>query len=208
MDDIPYVALAPAEVRVTGGCVFDGCPAGHPFVYYMTSYRNRGASYNRWVRSVLEDVRSPVNKVPAQCLCLAVADFNDVVSGVPIGLALEDWPYAKAVISLHGPFSRAGGFQRCIDHLVTTPKDQSLMFFVDADMIAYPGLLNRILQYTVQGVVSHLVLVPSAVCFLSIFFLKDVVTLPSPPLPSPPLALPGTACAVRVRPGCVVHHKE
>jgi len=152
--DIPYVALQPSEVRVAGGCAFDGCPVGHPFIYYMTSYRNRGVSYNRWVRSVVADVQSPVNKVPAQCLCLAVADFNDVVSGVPIGLALEDWPYDKAVISLHGPFKRAGGFQRCIDHLVTTPKEKSLMFFVDADMIAYPGLLNRIVQYTVQGVVS------------------------------------------------------
>ncbi len=153
VEDIPYVTLAPEEVHIDGGCVFKGCPRGHPYVYYMTSYRNRGASYNRWVRSVLADVQSPVNKVPVQCLCMAVADYNDVVSGAPIEAALGDWPHDKAVISLKGPFSRAGGFQRCIDHLVTTPKNESLMFFVDADMIAYPGLLNRILQYTAAGVV-------------------------------------------------------
>ena len=82
-----HCARQPSEVRVTGGCVFDGCPVGHPFVYVLTSHRNRGASYNRWVRSVLEDVRSPVNKVPSQCLCMAVADYNDVVSGVPLAVA-------------------------------------------------------------------------------------------------------------------------
>ena len=154
VQEIPYVRLTPAEVRITGGCVFKGCPAGKPFVYYVTSYRNRGASYNRWVRSVVADVTSPVNQFPVACLCMAVADFNDVVSGPPIDAALEDWPYDKAVVSLHGLFSRAGGHQRVIDHVVTTPRDKSLVFFVDADMIAYPGLLNRIVGHTEKGVVS------------------------------------------------------
>ena len=155
--EVPYVRLQPSEVRVTGGCQFKGCPSTQPFVYYTTSYRNRGASFNRWIRSVLSDVQSDVNTFPVQCLCIAVADYNDVVSGAPLSAALEDWPYDKAVISLHGNFSRAGGFQRAIDHLVTTPKTKSMVFFVDADMIAYPGLLNRIVKYTVQGEVRRVV---------------------------------------------------
>ncbi len=112
VQETPYVRFQPAEVRVSGTCSFDGCPAGHPFVYFMTSYRNRGASFNRWVRSVLSDVQSDVNTHPVQCVCMAVADYNDVLSGVPLEAALSDWPYSKAVISLHGAFSRAGGFQR------------------------------------------------------------------------------------------------
>jgi hypothetical protein len=151
----PYVRLRPDEVRIDGGCKFEGCPAGKPFVYYLTSYRNRGASLNRWLRSAAVDIKSDVNTFPAQCVCHGVADYNDVTSGVPLEAALEDWPYDRAVIHLHGAFSRAGGFQRCLDHIVTTPRNQSLVFFVDADMVAYPGLLNRIVENTVEGVVRR-----------------------------------------------------
>jgi hypothetical protein len=150
-----WVRLRPDEVRIDGGCKFEGCPAGKPFVYYLTSYRNRGASFNRWIRSVVVDIKSDVNTFPAQCVCHGVADYNDVTSGVPLEAALEDWPYDRAVIRLHGAFSRAGGFQRCLDHIVTTPRNQSLVFFVDADMITYPGLLNRIVTNTVEGVVRE-----------------------------------------------------
>ena len=118
----PYVRLEASQVRTRGRCEFKACPSDKPFVYYLTSYRNRGAPFNRWLRSVLGDVQSDVNTFPVQCLCIGVADYNDVVTGVPLDVALEDWPYDKAVISLHGNFSRAGGFQRAIDHLVTTPK--------------------------------------------------------------------------------------
>jgi hypothetical protein len=76
-----------------GACAFDGCPASQPRVYYMTSHRNRGDSLNRLLRSIVVDVRSPNNTVPGQCVCLAVADFDDVVIGVPVSVALLDWPY-------------------------------------------------------------------------------------------------------------------
>ncbi len=84
-------------------------------------------------------------------MCVAIADYDDVVSGVPVEQALSDWPYSKAVLRLHGQFSRAGGFQRCLDHLVVTPREKSIAFLVDADMVVYPGFVNRIVQYTKRG---------------------------------------------------------
>jgi hypothetical protein len=73
------------------------------------------------------------------------------VSGVTVDEALQDWPLDKAVVRLEGVFSRAGGFQRIMDHLVKTPREESILFFVDADMVAYPGLLNRVLRNTIRG---------------------------------------------------------
>jgi hypothetical protein len=40
---------SPYTGPVKGACTFDGCPDDHPFVYYATSYRNRGKVYNRLV---------------------------------------------------------------------------------------------------------------------------------------------------------------
>ena len=148
IDEVPYERLADKDVRTLGGCSFHGCPAGHPFVYYLTSHRNRAASYNRLLRSLAMDLASSVNRHPPQCVCAAAGDYNDVVVGPTVWEAMEDWPYNKAVIQLKGPFSRAGGFQRCMDHLVTTPRNESLVFLLDADLVAFPGLLNRIINYT------------------------------------------------------------
>ena len=47
----PYdVSTAPPVARPTNSCTFDGCPAG-PYLYLLTSHRNRGAHYNLWVRT-------------------------------------------------------------------------------------------------------------------------------------------------------------
>jgi hypothetical protein len=109
-------------------------------------------------------------------VCVAIADYDDVVSGVPVEQALSDWPYSKAVLRLHGQFSRAGGFQRCLDHLVVTPRENSIAFLVDADMVAYPGLTNRIINNTIVDKVRASV--------GSLFR-----SSPSPsPSPSPPLS--------------------
>jgi hypothetical protein len=62
--DGEWVRLSPEDVRIVGGCAFKGCPRGHPFLYLLTSHRNRGASLNRWVRSVARDLESPVNTHP------------------------------------------------------------------------------------------------------------------------------------------------
>jgi hypothetical protein len=37
------------------------------------SYRNRAASYNRWVRTFLRDVLSPTSTLDPDCICLAVS---------------------------------------------------------------------------------------------------------------------------------------
>jgi hypothetical protein len=48
------VALPP--LPIVWGCTFSRCPEGHPFVYYMTSLRNRGDVFNRWINTVKLDV--------------------------------------------------------------------------------------------------------------------------------------------------------
>jgi hypothetical protein len=89
----PSGVVLTVNTTLVGACRFQSCPAGQPHVYYMTSHRNRGDSLNRLLRSVVADVQSEVNVVPGGCVCLAVADFNDVVIGVPVTVAVEDWPY-------------------------------------------------------------------------------------------------------------------
>ena len=78
-----------------GRCAFRNCPDTSPFVYFVTSHRNRGDSLHRLLASVLDDVFSGVNKHPAQCLCFAAADYDDVVVGAPIAAAMKDWPLDK-----------------------------------------------------------------------------------------------------------------
>jgi hypothetical protein len=46
---------------------------------------------------------------------------------------------------------QAEGFQRCLDYLVVTPPEQSIAFFVDSDMIGFPGLLNSVVENTKRG---------------------------------------------------------
>ena len=46
-----------------------------------------------------------------------------------------------------GKFSRAGGFQILLDHAIVTPAHQSIMYFMDADMVVYPGFMQRTLTY-------------------------------------------------------------
>ena len=123
-------------------------------MYYVTSFRNRGDAYHRLVQSIIDDVQSPVNTVPPQCLCLTIANYNDTVVGVPVDVALRDWPYEHATTAVAGPFSRAGGFQRVFDTLVTTPWNASIAFLVDTDMITYPGFLNQVASKPVRGKAS------------------------------------------------------
>jgi hypothetical protein len=81
--------------RVTEGprCAFDGCPAGGPYMYIATSYRNRGAAFNRWLRTLVLDVNSGQSPISGKCICSVVADYNDVLYGPTIAAALEDWPF-------------------------------------------------------------------------------------------------------------------
>ena len=86
------------------------------------------------------------------CVCLAVADYIDKQYGVTIAAALEDWPFSKVLMPLTGKFLRAGGFQALLDGgVVSTPPSQSLIFFVDADMVAFPGLLRQVCDVVVHS---------------------------------------------------------
>jgi hypothetical protein len=85
---------------------------------------------------------------------MVAADFDDVVAGTTVWEALEPWHYSKAVVSAKGRFKRAGGFQFVLDSLVTTPANDSILFFVDTDMVTYPGFLNKVVKHTVEGKVG------------------------------------------------------
>ena len=57
------------------------------------------------------------------------------------------------VIRVDGPFMRAGGFELAIQHGVSTKgadRDRSLLFFMDADMFTYPGVINAVVKNTVK----------------------------------------------------------
>lgn len=65
---------------------------------------------------------------------------------------MADWPFPnKAVVSVKGQFSRAGGFQAVMDNLVTTPRERSIILFMDSDMVTYPGFVNNVFKQTVRG---------------------------------------------------------
>jgi hypothetical protein len=83
-------------------CAFEGCPAGHPFLYLATSFRNRGDAYNRFVRSVVVDLEAEGNRVQPACVCMCAADYDDITVGVPIGAAMRDWTHSKAVVKVRG----------------------------------------------------------------------------------------------------------
>ena len=51
-------------------------------------------------------------------------------------------------MNLKDPFSRTGGFQVLLDEAIVTPASNSLFFLVDADMVAYPGFMHQLTNYT------------------------------------------------------------
>ena len=152
--DTANVTRGGVTYATVGRCHFTGCPASQPFLYFVTSYRNRADAYDRFVRTLADDMESSKNNVDPRCICLAVADYDDVVVGPPIGVAMREWPHSKAVVRLTGAFSRAGGLQHAIDALVTTPRDKSIAFLVDCDMVIYPGFTNTLAANTILGRVS------------------------------------------------------
>ena len=93
------------------------------------------------------DIVSDVSPVNPHCVCSIVADYNDSPFGPSVEEALADWPFDKGIIKVSGPFSRAGGFQVILDKGVWTEPRQSLVYFMDADMIAYPGFMQRTMTY-------------------------------------------------------------
>lgn len=135
-------------------CSFTGC-AQPPFVYTLTSHRNRADALERMLRTLLGDLQSPDSTVDPRCVCVTIADYDDVVVGPPVAAALASWPHSYAVRSVKGPFSRAGGLQVLVSSVVVTPANASLLFVLDADMVAYPGLMRDILAHTTLGATAY-----------------------------------------------------
>ena len=90
------VAAAPAarkpcmktypDIEITSNCTFTGCPAGGPYVYMATSYRNRAASFNRWLRTF--KVRARVWRSWSLC-CVGHIYRQYVARSVPRSLWLQ-----------------------------------------------------------------------------------------------------------------------
>ncbi len=51
-------------------------------------------------------LQSEVNQHPRECVCMCAADYGDTPFGAPTRIAMEDWPYDKAIVQLPGAFSK------------------------------------------------------------------------------------------------------
>ena len=102
VDIVPPSSIPPPS---RDGCKFEHCPPGDPYVYMMTSYRNRGASYNRWIRTLVGDVLSSRMPISPACVCSTVADYNDRLYGPTIEAALDDWPFDSHVVKVRDGFA-------------------------------------------------------------------------------------------------------
>lgn len=142
-------AARPAPPR----CRFDGCPLTNDtvYLYTMTAHRNRADALERMVRTLAVDAQSGVAAIDPRCVCVTVADYDDKVVGPPVSAALESWPFSHCVVPVRGHFSRAGGLQALLQHVISTPPERSVAYFLDADMVAYPGMLSCVLSNVQRG---------------------------------------------------------
>jgi hypothetical protein len=101
--------------QVSYGCNFDGCGGSHPFVYLCTSHRNRGASLNRWLRSALKDLESSVNEHPRECVCAAIADYDDKVGLTSHAASQRTW---RSHSPLFPPLAHPPGCQAWVSLVV------------------------------------------------------------------------------------------
>jgi hypothetical protein len=132
-------------IRPNGTCSFSSCPVTPDavYLYTMTSHRNRGASLQRMIKSLLADVSSAGSRIDPGCVCVGIADYGDDPWGPPAKLALESWPFDYHLLHMRGPFSRAGGLQALMNTMIRTPHERSIVYFLDADMVAYPGMVSE-----------------------------------------------------------------
>ena len=85
----------------------------------------------------------------------SVADYDDVVVGPTAEYALDAWNSSCHHVRVRSPAS--GGFdaafarQVTVDAAVYTPRDKSIVFWLDTDMVVLPGLIRNILRYIWQG---------------------------------------------------------
>jgi hypothetical protein len=152
----PYVPRLFLPAAPVGGrfCEFSKCDRSptSKYLYFIVSYRNRGANLERMVRTFAADAESPMSPIRPQCICMAIADFDDHVVGASVLTALKSWKYDYHVESIKGiPFSRTMGLQRMLNTALTTPANQSIMYLMDTDMVGYPGMLRYVVQNVKEG---------------------------------------------------------
>ena len=90
------------------------------------------------------------------CVCLhSVANYDDVVVGPTVDYALDAWNSSCHHVRVRAP--AAGGFdagfarQVTVDAAVYTPRDKSIVFWLDTDILVLPGLIRNILRFVWEG---------------------------------------------------------
>ncbi|KNC78727.1 hypothetical protein SARC_08850 [Sphaeroforma arctica JP610] len=148
-DELTQIAVTTSDSNV---CNFDKCEL-HTYVYMVVPYRNRGMNLKRLAHTLAIDAaQSTLTNI--HCVCMAVADYDDVVVGMTAAEALLEWREkggSHHIQSLPGTFSRAGAMQGILRDdakLLTTSEDESLLFVVDTDMALFPGFLDDLVQST------------------------------------------------------------
>ena len=85
--------------------------------------------------------------------------------GPTAAYALDAWNSSCHHIRVRAPYG--GGFdagfarQVIVDAAVFTPRNQSIVFWLDSDMLVLPGLIRNILRYTWEGHTSFAPIVVS-----------------------------------------------
>ncbi|KNC87166.1 hypothetical protein SARC_00694 [Sphaeroforma arctica JP610] len=133
----------------TNGCDFDKCQQG-PYVYFLIPFRNRGESLRRLADTLQIDAES-AQITTVDCLCLGVADYDDVVDdSMRSAEALEHWSGSYDIRSVSGPFSRGGGIKSLLtpNNILTTPEDKSIYYIIDTDMVVWPGFIDDVIKNT------------------------------------------------------------
>ncbi|KNC78726.1 hypothetical protein SARC_08849 [Sphaeroforma arctica JP610] len=137
------------EMSKPNGCVFDKCEHD-AFIYMLVPFRNRGQNLKRLAFTLTTDaVQARWSSL--DCICLAVGNYDDEVTGMSASEALLEWKGSQNIVSLSGNFSRAGSLQSLLtdeNKLITTAEDESLLFIVDTDMAMFPGFLDDLVTST------------------------------------------------------------
>ena len=111
----------------------------------------------------------------------SVADYDDVVVGPTAEYALDAWNSSCHHIRVRAPdgggFDAAFARQVAVDAAVFTPRDQSIVFWLDTDMVVLPGLIRNILRYVWEG---HTSFAPVVMDMPGTFPASKTVFIPEP----------------------------
>eukprot|EP01138_Halocafeteria_seosinensis_P004726 gb/GECG01004832.1/.p1 GENE.gb/GECG01004832.1/~~gb/GECG01004832.1/.p1 ORF type:complete len:555 (+),score=40.89 gb/GECG01004832.1/:1-1665(+) len=120
----------------------------YPFIYFLLPERNRVGNAERMIRS-MRNATSRCDVAPwLPCLCFYIIDFNTTMDDAMLRLH-NSWPGHVRVLRKQEPTEPWMKTQTLSygSYSVPTPADRSLVFHVDADMVALDdGFVDNALE--------------------------------------------------------------